>query len=196
MSRLLCFSLGFLAAAVPCAVLVHSQRSETQTSTEASSSPQPKATQETDQSEQAALLQERAEQQTPARTDPSAEVLRLRGRIGQLTRELDATRKERAEAFNLMFRKNAWSLMDLYWAQGIDTNSVPNFASMTTRQEAMDELRRVGAKVLADEPEFIHAEVQLPTTTNGGVITDYVTIYVDTNGTPTSMNNSQRLRGH
>jgi hypothetical protein len=104
-------------------------------------------------------------------TEPSHELLRLRGEVGQLRRELDTLRQEKTEAMKQAALLQQlltdpvppaltnWFLASTYAAIGVDTNSIPSVASGATTNEVLAELRRVGARVLRDEGDFVLADV-------------------------------------
>ena len=94
---------------------------------------------------------------------PTHEVLRLRGEVGRLHRDLANLRQESNEEIDNL-REQArespgFSLPEIYGLSGIDTNSLPNIDPHATTNEVLAELRRVGAHFLKTDEEYIHAEV-------------------------------------
>ena len=89
-------------------------------------------------------------------TESSHELLRLRGEVGRLSRELESLRQEKTEAVkqaallqqsltNLVPTPTTnWFQPSTYAAIGIDTNSIPNVARGATTNEVLAELEESG----------------------------------------------------
>jgi hypothetical protein len=92
--------------------------------------------------------------------EPTHELLRLRGQVGQLRRELGNLQQEKDEA-NRQQRQalepapfpalNGWL--------GGDSNAMPIVAVHAKRSDVSSELSRIGAHLLKDEEDYIYAEV-------------------------------------
>ena len=195
MSRITSFALGFTTAALIASFLIAKQRSEIRDLMMQSAQP-PQTPQE--QPEEVKPPQIEAQPRQTADSDQSLEVLRLRGEISQLRRDLDEAGAKKPRLIYGPSPAERWSLSYLSYAKeiGADLNHIPDLINNKTRTQATNELARVGARILADETGFIHAEVHLPTLNNGGVITDYFTIYFDPDGKLNSLNTNQRLAGY
>ena|ERR1035441_6214102 len=101
--------------------------------------------------------------------EPTHELLRLRGEVGQLQRELGNLQQENDEA-NRQRRQalEAAPFPTLNEWLGVDTNTVPIVDLHAKRSDVLGELGRVGAHLLKDEEDYIYAEV-FPT---GGISTN------------------------
>jgi hypothetical protein len=91
------------------------------------------------------------------------EILRLRGEVGRLRRDLEDLRQVSNEEIDKLGKQarqpHDLSLIEIYSLSGIDTNSVPNIELGATTNDVMAELRRIGAKFLTTQDDYIHAEV-------------------------------------
>ena len=113
--------------------------------------------------------------QTLPTSEPAREVLRLRGEVGRLRLDVESLRQERGDKSQSLQEDPKLSLVsdevlrsfgiepkafdEVYRGMGADTNSVPSIAMGVTPNQLLAELRRVGANVLADEKDFVQAEV-------------------------------------
>jgi hypothetical protein len=94
---------------------------------------------------------------------PSRELLRLRGEVARLHRDLEELAQESHEGTNKVREQNRqtadMAFPDIYGTSGIDTNGVPNIKMSFTTNEVLAELRRVGANLLNVEEDYIRAEI-------------------------------------
>jgi hypothetical protein len=95
-------------------------------------------------------------------SQPSEELLRLRGEVTQLHETQGELRKLRNDLERLSqenSRLRGLSLMEQYALSGVDTNGIPDVELGTARTDVLAELRRVRANLLRDEDDYIYAEV-------------------------------------
>ncbi len=92
---------------------------------------------------------------------PSAELLRLRGKVTQLRYEADMLREENRE------RHHQDSINEMYATGGFDTNGLPDPDLGTTKGEVISEIKNGPATIVTEEDRFIRAEAVVANT-NGG----------------------------
>jgi hypothetical protein len=102
-------------------------------------------------------------------SEPTHELMRLRGEVGQLRRESESLRQQKDEVSEQLRRRELESLDPIYEGyrlSGIDTNSVPNVTMGATANDVLAELQRVRANLLEAQEGYVHAEV-FPTAVAG-----------------------------
>jgi len=93
--------------------------------------------------------------------EPSVELLRLRGEIGRLKqaeREAEQLRDEVAILRQQIRALSGPTRNETYGMTGLATNNLPEVEPGTAWPEVLKELRRVSAKFLEANEEFIHAQ--------------------------------------
>ncbi len=107
-------------------------------------------------------------QTTPSEISPSEpehELLRLRGEIARLRRELDELgRLRREDSLDLQRLRSANRVYTQMMA--VDTNGLPQIKPEAGRSEVLAELQRIEAKILTDDPNTIWAEARPSAVTN------------------------------
>ena len=99
-------------------------------------------------------------------TEPSLEVLRLRGEVGRLRRELENAQQEKnknAEKLEKNGQPNT-SVPDQLAATEIDLDRFMNIQSWATTNDVLAALQRVGAQLITNESGLIEAAISIPTT--------------------------------
>lgn len=93
--------------------------------------------------------------------EPTMELLRLRGQVSQLNRDLAETDELRRqlETVTRENRQLRWpTLNDTYIFSGFDSNSLPEMDVGFPREKVSAELQRVGAKILSEGDTFVEAQ--------------------------------------
>lgn len=114
--------------------------------------------------------------------EPSLELLRLRGEIGRLKQDEREAEQLRDEVASLRQQIRALSgptRNETYGMSGLATNNLPEVEPGTTWPEVTKELRRVNAKFLEANEEFIHAQAFpfILASSNGAVATITMEFY-------------------
>ena len=128
-------------------------------------------------------LKEQKTQSEIQPNEPSLELLRLRGEVGLLRREHAEFEQLRQENVRLRFEIRAMrspEIDTILAGQDFDTNSILRIEpGASTKLDVLEELRRVGATVLDEREEFIHAQLShaAPGSTNGAVNTATLECY-------------------
>ena len=106
--------------------------------------------------------------------EPSLELLRLRGEITGIRRNLDELgqlRREEHDELKKLREENRQlrfpTLSEIFGLSDIDTNALPAIPLAVTRDLILAGLRDADAKILTDEDNFIWAETHPLSVTNG-----------------------------
>jgi hypothetical protein len=173
MTKFGAFTLGAAVAAAVASALITRDQSEIGRLRTAMSSLQQERDRLSDFAVENAHLQ--TAPQTLPINEPAREVLRLRREVGRLRLDVESLRQERGDKSQSLQEDPKLSLVsdgvlrsfgiepkpfdEVYRGMGVDTNSVPSIGMGVTPNQLLAELRRVGANVLADEKDFVQAEV-------------------------------------
>jgi hypothetical protein len=116
-------------------------------------------------------------------TEPTSELLRLRGEVVRLRQDHNQVEKLRREVENLR-TENRWRrgpTINESYAGDLDTNSLPEIEMGATKDEVSAELRRVGATILTEDENFIHAQAfpAVLASSNGALATIKMELYFD-----------------
>lgn len=111
-------------------------------------------------------------------SEATHEVLRLRGEVARLHREIEDLANETNAEMRVPSRQKRVlhsSLDDFYASSGIDSNSLPSIKLGGTTNEVLAELGRVGANLLNVEEKYIRAEIfpSVAASTNGSIKTQF-----------------------
>jgi hypothetical protein len=97
---------------------------------------------------------------------PSLELLRLRGEVGRLRRELEKAQFEKSRELESVYQKEETtaSFSNPLAVTEIDLNKLINIPGVATTNDVLAELERLGAQLVAQEQGFIEAGISIPTT--------------------------------